>query len=102
MPRQVHPPKPSEALTLGVRAFIGHFFNVSDRPECNEEWVDSFCDEATLVMGPDVANGRQGLFTSDFEGIYISWNGMIADVILVIRDTNTKRRNVAVRGREEA
>lgn len=63
MSRQIHPPKPSEALASAVRVFVGHFFNVSDRPEYNEEWANSFCEEATLIMGGDVAKGRKGLFT---------------------------------------
>ncbi|KAK4456291.1 hypothetical protein QBC34DRAFT_432572 [Podospora aff. communis PSN243] len=41
-----------------VQQFITYFFKVSDTPGLNDEWVDFFCDDATLVMGSNSSTGR--------------------------------------------
>ena len=43
-----------------VKEFITHFFEVSDDPDGNDEWVDFFLEDATLIMGNDTAKGRLG------------------------------------------
>jgi hypothetical protein len=47
-------------LDSSVKQFITHFFEVSDDPSRNEEWVDFFADDATLIMAKDVAKGKEG------------------------------------------
>lgn len=43
-----------------VRRFVTDFFRVSDDPGLNDEWVGFFADDATLIMGGDVARGKEG------------------------------------------
>jgi hypothetical protein len=47
-----------------VKKFITHFFEVSDDPVRNDEWVGFFQDDATVIMGNDVAKGKEGLVLS--------------------------------------
>ncbi|KAH6850287.1 hypothetical protein B0I37DRAFT_371252 [Chaetomium sp. MPI-CAGE-AT-0009] len=42
-----------------IKRFITHFFEVSDDPDRNEEWVEFFDENATVMMGNDVARGRE-------------------------------------------
>ncbi|KAK4234700.1 hypothetical protein C8A03DRAFT_37516 [Achaetomium macrosporum] len=42
-----------------VKKFITHFFEVSDDPDRNDEWVGFFQDDATVMMGNDVARGKE-------------------------------------------
>jgi hypothetical protein len=49
-------------LDSSVKQFITRFFQVSDDPERNEEWVDFFAEDATLIMAKDVAKGKEGKF----------------------------------------
>lgn len=47
-----------------VKRFISSFFEISDSPEKNDEWVSCFHEEATVMMGNDVAKGREGKCSS--------------------------------------
>jgi hypothetical protein len=47
-------------LDGSVKRFISHFFEVSDTPDTVDEWVDLFHDDATVIMGKDVAKGKDG------------------------------------------
>lgn len=46
-----------------VKRFITHFFEVADDPDRDEEWVGLFRENATVMMGTDVAKGRAGKFS---------------------------------------
>lgn len=43
-----------------VKRFITHFFEVSDTPDSIDEWVSHFREDATVIMGNDVAKGKEG------------------------------------------
>jgi hypothetical protein len=43
-----------------VRQFISRFFEISDDPARDEEWVGSFTEGAVLFMGDKVARGTEG------------------------------------------
>ena len=53
-------------VDASVKRFITHFFEVSDDADRNDEWVGFFGEDATVMMGSDVAKGREGEFTSAF------------------------------------
>ncbi|KAI4601854.1 hypothetical protein KJ359_010719 [Pestalotiopsis sp. 9143b] len=42
-----------------VQDFVTNFYNISDDPTKNEEWVSHFLIDAVLVMGPDTAYGPE-------------------------------------------
>ncbi|GAB1320626.1 hypothetical protein MFIFM68171_10836 [Madurella fahalii] len=42
-----------------VKRFITNFFAVSDTPDSIDEWVSYFRDDATVIMGNDIAKGKQ-------------------------------------------
>lgn len=44
----------------GVKDFITKFYGVSDTPGKNQEWLDFFHDDATLVMALQEASGKTG------------------------------------------
>ncbi|KAL2134804.1 hypothetical protein VTI74DRAFT_10788 [Chaetomium olivicolor] len=46
-------------LNSSVKEFITHFFEVSDDPDRNDEWVGFFRDDATVIIGNDVAKGKE-------------------------------------------
>ncbi|KAK4123865.1 hypothetical protein N657DRAFT_645469 [Parathielavia appendiculata] len=41
-----------------VKLFITRFFEVSDDPDRNDEWVYFFREDATLIMMKDIAKGK--------------------------------------------
>lgn len=45
-----------------VKSFITHFFEVSDDPGRNDEWVGFFDENATVIIGNDVAKGKEGKY----------------------------------------
>lgn len=47
-------------LDSSVKRFISHFFEVSDDPDRNDEWIGLFHEDATVMMGNDLAKGREG------------------------------------------
>ncbi|KAK4165297.1 hypothetical protein QBC43DRAFT_315658 [Cladorrhinum sp. PSN259] len=65
----LHPKSLSPETKSSVGTFLEHFYKISDKQECNQEWAKQFDGEATLVMGSDVAKGlddiqalRQGMW----------------------------------------
>ena len=46
-----------------IKRFIARFFEVSDDPDRNDEWVGFFDENATVIMGNDVAKGKEGRFS---------------------------------------
>ncbi|KAK3296070.1 uncharacterized protein B0H64DRAFT_162861 [Chaetomium fimeti] len=46
-------------LDSSIKRFITHFFEVSDDPDRNEEWVGLFDENATVMIGNDVAKGKE-------------------------------------------
>ncbi|KAK4157971.1 hypothetical protein C8A00DRAFT_11233 [Chaetomidium leptoderma] len=46
-------------MDSSVKRFITHFFEVSDDPDRNDEWLGFFRDDATVMMGNDVAKGKE-------------------------------------------
>ncbi|AEO69395.1 uncharacterized protein THITE_2119752 [Thermothielavioides terrestris NRRL 8126] len=52
-----------------VKRFVTRFFEVSDDPGRNEEWVSMFADDATVTIGSDVAKGKDGEFPGYFTPI---------------------------------
>ncbi|KAK8111960.1 uncharacterized protein PG998_008417 [Apiospora kogelbergensis] len=44
-----------------LRQFIPSFFQLSDDPSKDAEWVEHFCPDATVVMGDDEACGTDGI-----------------------------------------
>lgn len=55
---------PIHAARNNISKFITRFFEVSDNPDLTEEWLSFFGDEATLVMGDKVAEGKEGAYSS--------------------------------------
>lgn len=47
-------------MDSSVKRFITNFFQTSDSPDKDDEWVASFHDDATVMMGNDVAKGKEG------------------------------------------
>lgn len=47
-------------VDAGVKEFITKFYGVSDTPGKNQEWLDFFHDDATLVMALQEATGKTG------------------------------------------
>ncbi|KAI7781775.1 hypothetical protein LA080_014406 [Diaporthe eres] len=45
-------------VDAGVKEFITKFYGVSDTPGKNQEWLDFFRDDATLVMALQEASGK--------------------------------------------
>lgn len=45
-----------------IVAFMNDFYNTSDHEELHEKYVQSFTDNATLIMGPKEAKGTNGIF----------------------------------------
>lgn len=43
-----------------VGQFVSRFFELSDDPGRNEEWIGSFTEDAVVFMGDKVARGREG------------------------------------------
>lgn len=44
-------------------AFMQSFYATSDTESSHDAYVDSFTDDATLIMGPKTAKGSSGTFT---------------------------------------
>jgi hypothetical protein len=47
-------------VDASVQGFITRFFEVSDDPDRDDEWVGFFEEDAALTMGRDVARGVGG------------------------------------------
>ncbi|KAI0128849.1 hypothetical protein BJ170DRAFT_693661 [Xylariales sp. AK1849] len=44
-----------------IRTFWSTFFETSDDPSKNDDWVNYFLPDALLVMGPTTAKGTEGM-----------------------------------------
>lgn len=45
-------------------AFMEDFYRTSDTESLHEKYVQSFTEDATLIMGPKEAKGASGMFNS--------------------------------------
>lgn len=43
-----------------IQSFITNFYRISDNPEEDERWVNSFSEDAHVQIGADEAHGLQG------------------------------------------
>ncbi|KAF4446695.1 hypothetical protein FALBO_17044 [Fusarium albosuccineum] len=43
-----------------LQQFITNFYRISDNPEKNQQWVNSFTQEANVQIGADKAQGSKG------------------------------------------
>ena len=59
-----------------IKAFIFNFYGTSDTRGATESWVDYFTDDATVVMGNDLATGKEGEFYPASERYRISFVSM--------------------------
>jgi hypothetical protein len=46
-----------------IVAFMEDFYRTSDTESLHEKYVQSFTEDATLIMGPKEAKGAAGTFT---------------------------------------
>lgn len=46
-----------------IIAFMSDFYRTSDTEELHEKYVQSFTDDATLIMGSKEAKGTDGMFS---------------------------------------
>jgi hypothetical protein len=44
-----------------VESFINKFYEWSDNPEDNEPWINAFTDDAYVQIGPQKAQGAEGM-----------------------------------------
>ncbi|KAM0301110.1 hypothetical protein ACHAPM_005328 [Fusarium culmorum] len=44
-----------------LQKFAIEFYRISDKPEENQRWVDSFCEDARVQIGADKARGTNDL-----------------------------------------
>lgn len=62
-----NPAYPSNVpVDAGIKEFITTFYGVSDTPGKNQEWLDFFRDDATLVMAMQKATGKTGTVCPHF------------------------------------
>ena len=50
-----------------IVAFMEDFYRTSDTESLHEKYVQSFTDDATLIMGPKEAKGAKGMLPSNVE-----------------------------------
>jgi hypothetical protein len=51
---------PNVSAADGIKPFLEGFYKTSDTPDADEEYADSFTEDATLVMASKKAVGREG------------------------------------------
>ena len=51
---------PSTAFDPAFKRFFEDFYAISDNPDANSEYVDSFTNDATLIMASKKAHGSEG------------------------------------------
>lgn len=50
------------------KSFFENFYEISDSPDRNEEWVKQYTKSGTLIMASKQADGHDGMcMTSDLE-----------------------------------
>lgn len=65
------PPKAHELVS-----FLEEFYATSDNPTAHEKYAESFTSDATLIMGPKVGKGYDGLspfFSSLLLDLLLFW-----------------------------
>lgn len=45
-----------------IKTFFEDFYKISDTPNDHEKYAECFTKDAKLIMGPNEANGRDGMF----------------------------------------
>ncbi len=48
------------AIDEGIKSFFENFYSTSDKPDALDEYVDSFTEDATIVLASKTAVGREG------------------------------------------
>lgn len=51
---------PDEGLDPATKDFISKFYQLSDKFDQNEAWVDLFDEAAILIIGPNRGEGKEG------------------------------------------
>jgi len=54
------PVYPHGEVDASIKAFISHFYHVSDDPDQDAAWVEFFDSDATVIMGAQTGRGRHG------------------------------------------
>lgn len=49
------------AVDESLDRFLSDFYSASDDPDGLTKWLDSFADDAVLVMGKDTATEKSGM-----------------------------------------
>jgi hypothetical protein len=57
---------PSNAFDPAFKRFFEDFYAISDNPDANNEYVDSFTSDATLIMASKKAQGSEGMISMKF------------------------------------
>jgi len=53
---------PAIPIDPSIPKFFENFYHVSDTPSAHDRYVDSFTDDATMILASEKAVGREGLF----------------------------------------
>lgn len=61
-------------------AFMEDFYRTSDTEARHEKYVQSFTEDATLIMGPKEAKGASGMFYFVLK-LYIRWISISDDIL---------------------
>ena len=54
------PVYPNGDIEASIKDFISNFYQVSDDPAKNDDWVRFFAEDATVIMGKKAGRGRDG------------------------------------------
>lgn len=57
---------PSNAFDPAFKRFFEDFYAISDNPDANNEYVESFTSDATLIMASKKAQGSEGMVSMTF------------------------------------
>lgn len=62
IPDRYHPLYPEDrgAPEADIQSFIANFYRVSDIADENEQWINSFTEDAHVQIGDDEAKGSEG------------------------------------------
>lgn len=52
---------PSIPIDPSIPKFFENFYHISDTPHAHDRYVDSFTDDATMILASKKAVGREGL-----------------------------------------
>ena len=56
-----------------IQSFITNFYRISDNPEENERWINTFTKDAQVQIGADKAHGSFGEFRSTAQKHSETW-----------------------------